>query len=92
MVKFAASGVVELRTWNRLELSVYPLYPWWPSVAKLGSTGPKVVALQRALRITADGSFGPATQAAVKEAQLRAKLTQTGVVASLTWKAIEKQM
>ena len=88
----AGSGVVELRTWNRLELSVYPLYPWWPSVAKLGSTGPKVVALQRALRITADGSFGAATQAAVKEAQARAKLTQTGVVASLTWKAIENQM
>ncbi|EAP97511.1 hypothetical protein JNB_18613 [Janibacter sp. HTCC2649] len=87
-----ASGVVNLKTWNRLELTVHPLIPYWATVAKSGSKGANVVALQRALRITADGNFGPATLAAVKAAQARAKLSQTGVVATLTWKAVEKQM
>ena len=34
---------------------------------------------------TADGRFGPGTLSAVKAAQARAKLSQTGVVATLTW-------
>ena len=50
------------------------------------------MALQKALRITADGSFGPITEAAVKAVQLNAKLTQTGVVGTLTWKAVEARM
>ena len=87
-----ATGVVSLKTWNRLELTVHPLIPYWSTVAKSGSTGANVVALQRALRISPDGNFGPGTLAAVKAAQARAKLSQTGVVATLTWKAIEKQM
>ena len=61
-------------------------------MAKRGSSGANVVALQKALRITADGSFGPGTETAVKAAQTRAKLATTGVVATLTWRAIEKQM
>lgn len=87
-----ATGVVNLATWNRLELTVHPLFPYWNTVAKRGSTGTNVKALQRALRITADGVYGPGTEAAVKAAQSRARLTQTGVVATLTWRAIEKQM
>ncbi|MFC7486651.1 peptidoglycan-binding domain-containing protein [Knoellia sp. CPCC 206453] len=87
-----ATGTVNLKTWNRLELTVHPLIPYWATVAKSGSKGANVVALQKALRITADGNFGPATLAAVKAAQARAKLSQTGVVATLTWRAIEKQM
>jgi peptidoglycan hydrolase-like protein with peptidoglycan-binding domain len=88
----APTGVVDLRTWNRLELTVHPLFPYWPTVAKYGTSGRNVAALQKALRITADGNFGPGTLAAVKAAQARAKLSQTGVVATLTWRAIEKQM
>ncbi|GGB84536.1 hypothetical protein N798_11200 [Knoellia flava TL1] len=87
-----ATGVVDLRTWNRLELTVHPLFPYWGTVLKQGSTGSVVRVLQKALRITVDGNFGPATLAAVKAAQARAKLSQTGVVATLTWRAIEKQM
>ena len=49
-------------------------------------------ALQKALRITADGSFGPKTEAAVKALQKSARLTQTGLVGTVTWKAVEARM
>ena len=87
-----ATGVVDAKTWTALELTVHPLLPYWGTVLKRGSTGATVVALQKALRITADGSFGPATEAAVKAVQLGAKLSQTGVVGTLTWKAVEARM
>ncbi|MFC7491579.1 MULTISPECIES: peptidoglycan-binding protein [unclassified Knoellia] len=91
-VGLPATGVTDAATWAKVELKVHPLLPFWNSVAKRGSKGAHVLAVQRALRIGADGSFGPATETAVKAAQTRAKLASTGVVATLTWKAIEKQM
>jgi peptidoglycan hydrolase-like protein with peptidoglycan-binding domain len=48
--------------------------------------------MQRALRVSADGAFGPKTAAAVKAVQRSAKLTQTGVVSGWTWVAIENRM
>ena len=87
-----ATGVVGVATWNAVERKVHPLLPYWGTVLKPGSTGAAVVALQKALRVTADGSFGPLTVAAVKAVQLNAKLTQTGVVGTLTWKAVEARM
>ncbi|KGN40898.1 peptidoglycan-binding domain-containing protein [Knoellia aerolata] len=90
--RIPVTGVVDLTTWNRLELTVHPLFAYWPTVAKRGVSGANVVALQKALRITADGVFGPGTETAVKAAQTRAKIATTGVVATLTWKAIELQM
>ena len=87
-----ATGVVSVATWNAVERKVHPLLPYWGTVLKPGSTGAAVVALQKALRVTADGSFGPLTVAAVKAVQLNAKLTQTGVVGTLTWKAVEARM
>ena len=92
LVGLSATGVVDRATWDKVELKVHPLLPYWNTVAKRGQTGANVEALQRALRITADGFFGPGTEAAVKAAQGRAKLASTGVVATLTWKAIEKQI
>ncbi|MFW5474963.1 peptidoglycan-binding domain-containing protein [Knoellia sp. CPCC 206450] len=86
------TGIVDRRTWDRIELKVHPLLPYWNAVAKRGSRGAHVVAVQKALRLTADGSFGPGTEAAVKAFQTRVKLATTGVVATLTWKALEKQM
>jgi len=50
------------------------------------------VVTQRALRVAADGDFGPKTAAAVKAIQRSAKLAQTGVVSGWTWVAIEKRM
>ncbi|KRE43718.1 peptidoglycan-binding domain-containing protein [Knoellia sp. Soil729] len=92
VVGLSATGVVDRATWDRVELKVHPLLPYWNKVLKRGSTGTVVKALQKALHLTADGSFGPGTEAAVKAAQSRAKLASTGVVATLTWKAIEKQI
>ncbi len=90
--KLSATGVVDRKTWDALELRVHPLHPYWGTVLKKGSSGTAVVALQKALRITADGAFGPQTEASVKAAQLTAKLTQTGVVGTVTWKAIEARL
>jgi peptidoglycan hydrolase-like protein with peptidoglycan-binding domain len=90
--KLAATGVVDAKTWNALELKVHPLLPHWGTVLRKGSKGTAVVALQKALRITADGSFGTKTEAAVKALQKAAKLTQTGVVGTVTWKAVEARM
>jgi peptidoglycan hydrolase-like protein with peptidoglycan-binding domain len=90
--RLSATGVVEARTWAALELKVHPLLPHWGTVLKRGSRGTAVVALQKALRITADGSFGPNTEAAVKALQKTARLTQTGVVGTVTWKAVEARM
>ena len=87
-----ATGVVDAKTWAALELAVHPLLPYWGKVLKRGSTGTPVVALQKALRIPADGRFGPATEAAVKALQQAAKLTRTGVVGTVTWKAVEARM
>ncbi|MGG5257993.1 peptidoglycan-binding domain-containing protein [Phycicoccus avicenniae] len=87
--KLPATGVVDRATWDAVERSAHPLLPYWGTVLKRGSRGAAVVALQKALRITADGSYGPATEAAVKAAQKAAHLAQTGVVATLTWKAVE---
>lgn len=38
-----------------------------PVILALGSTGEQVKALQRKLRVTADGTFGPATEKAVND-------------------------
>jgi len=47
---------------------------------KVGSTGQAVKDLQMALGITADGIFGPQTDAAVKAYQTKNKLTPDGIV------------
>ncbi|QIM21457.1 peptidoglycan-binding protein [Phycicoccus sp. HDW14] len=84
-----ATGVVDRATWDAVEKAVHPLLPYWNVVLRRGSHGPAVVALQKALRVTADGSYGASTETAVKAAQKASHLAQTGVVATLTWKAVE---
>ncbi|XVX19314.1 peptidoglycan-binding domain-containing protein [Actinomycetota bacterium] len=85
------TGVTDSATWKALEARDYPLRAHYGVVVKRASTGAAVTALQRALRIGADGEFGSQTETAVKAAQAKARLAQTGVVATLTWQAIEKQ-
>jgi peptidoglycan hydrolase-like protein with peptidoglycan-binding domain len=87
-----ATGVADARVWKALEARDYPLLAYRSTVLKRGSTGGAVVVLQKALRITADGQFGPQTEAAVKALQGRAKIARTGVVASVTWQALEAQL
>jgi len=90
--KLKVTGVTDAKVWKALETRDYPLLAYRGTVLKKGSSGPAVVALQKALRIGADGFFGPQTEAAVKALQGRAKIARTGVVASLTWQALEAEM
>ncbi len=87
-----ATGVTDAKVWKALEARDYPLLAYRSTVLKKGSSGTAVVALQKALRIGADGLFGPQTETAVKALQGRAKIARTGVVASLTWQALEAEM
>jgi len=59
------------------------------STLRLGSKGADVVTLQTKLGgLTADGSFGNLTLAAVKAFQTNKGLTADGVVGSMTWAAL----
>lgn len=58
------------------------------SVLVLGSQGAAVAELQRALGITADGIFGPATLRAVRSFQRRAGLAVDGIAGPLTLGAL----
>jgi peptidoglycan hydrolase-like protein with peptidoglycan-binding domain len=53
-----------------------------------GSSGDPVSRLQSALHLSADGNFGPATEAAVKRLQARHGLTVDGVVGPATWSVL----
>lgn len=50
--------------------------------------GGSVVALQQALGVSADGTFGPRTEAAVRALQARHGLAVDGVVGPATWRAL----
>jgi peptidoglycan hydrolase-like protein with peptidoglycan-binding domain len=50
--------------------------------------GDAVERLQKALKITPDGEFGPETEAAVKRLQSRHGLTSDGVVGPATWSVL----
>lgn len=54
-------------------------------VLRRGSTGNEVKLLQQLLGITADGSFGPQTEAVVKEYQKKNGLVADGIVGHQTW-------
>ncbi|KQU69396.1 hypothetical protein ASD62_16270 [Phycicoccus sp. Root563] len=86
------TGVTDSKVWKALEARDYPLRGYYSTVVKKGSKGAAVVALQKALHVGADGDFGPQTEAAVKALQGRAKLARTGVVATVTWKAVEAEL
>ena len=53
-----------------------------------GSKGDEVITLQRALKITADGDFGPMTEKAVKDFQKSKGLDADGIVGAKTWAAL----
>ena len=55
---------------------------------RLGSHGDAVAEIQRQLGVTADGLFGPVTDAAVRAFQARNGLDVDGVVGPVTWTAL----
>ena len=54
----------------------------------LGAHGPAVVALQQAVKATADGDFGPLTAKAVARWQRVHKLKPTGAIDAATWRSL----
>lgn len=59
------------------------------TLIKVGSKGTAVKNVQTALGLKADGTFGPNTQKAVKEFQLKSGLKPTGAVDETTFKALK---
>ena len=68
---------------------VAPLAPKYPGKPlRVGSEGPAVVSVQKALKITADGKFGRVTDQHVRTFQKARGLIVDGVVGPTTWKAL----
>jgi hypothetical protein len=86
------TGVTVRVVWDRLERRDYPLIAYRRLILRQGSRGTAVVAVQRALRVGADGSYGPITAAAVRAVQRTARYPQTGVVSGWTWVVIENRI
>ena len=84
------TGVVTPEVWEVLESREFPFAAHRTTVLRLGDTGPQVSAVQRVLGVRVTGVFDERTRAAVKEAQARAGLASTGVVASRTWSLFDR--
>lgn len=68
-----------------------PKYESWSdlfSSIKKGETGWRVYALQKGLRVTPDGAFGPVTENAVQSFQSSHKLVSDGIVGPATQAAL----
>jgi murein DD-endopeptidase MepM/ murein hydrolase activator NlpD len=55
---------------------------------QLGSQGPLVAEVQTKLGVTADGMYGPQTDAAVRDFQTRSGLVVDGIVGPITWSGL----
>ena len=86
----AQTGVVTPEVWDLIEEREFPFVGERTTVLRTGDTGPSVVAIQRLLGVRATGVFDVATRDAVKQAQSRAGLASTGVVASRTWSLFDR--
>ena len=92
-VGLAVDGIAGPLTVGKMDAKLAPAAAARP-VVKRGSKGAHVVALQKQLaanyplyarNLKADGDFGPATEAAVREFQRRAGLAVDGIVGTQTW-------
>lgn len=58
-------------------------------VLRQGSKGAAVVALQRALKVTPDGGFGPRTRSALMTFQRLQRISPNGMADRLVWDRLE---
>src|SRR5690606_16069721 len=97
--ELTADGVVNANVWNALMGKAYtktapaatahPLEQYASTTLRRGSKGAAVSALQKALGgLVVDGSFGPATEAKVKEYHKSQELTGDRVVTTNVWNAL----
>ncbi len=84
------TGVVTPEVWDALEAKEFPFVGQRSTVLRVGDTGPQVAAVQRVLGVRITGVFDERTREAVKQAQARAGLASTGVVASRTWSLFDR--
>jgi peptidoglycan hydrolase-like protein with peptidoglycan-binding domain len=71
--------------------SVTRYTPYKAVVLQTGSKGSAVVVLQRGLKVTADGAFGPMTRAALVAFQKQQKVLANGVANRVVWDRLEKR-
>jgi peptidoglycan hydrolase-like protein with peptidoglycan-binding domain len=64
------------------------LVTWSGAYAHWGATGPVVTAVQRALHVSATGTYAGTTRAAVKSFQAHHALPETGAMNQTTWRAL----
>ncbi|GHV16512.1 spore cortex-lytic protein [Clostridia bacterium] len=98
----SVDGIIGQDTWNKI-VQVYngggTAAPAYPGLLESGNSGASVLQLQNRLNalrsrypsipyLTPDGSFGPATKAAVEAFQRAAGLTVDGRVGPATWAAL----
>jgi peptidoglycan hydrolase-like protein with peptidoglycan-binding domain len=62
--------------------------PWSGARAVYGDRGPVVVAIQKVVKVSADGSFGSLTRTALRKWQTAHHLAATGTANQVTWHAI----
>jgi len=61
------------------------------TILRQGSRGPVVVALQRAIKVTPDGAFGPKTRSALVTFQKLQHISPNGIADRLVWDRLEKR-
>jgi hypothetical protein len=83
---YSARAVGLLDRWRARLRDAAPARP----VLRVGDRGDGVRVLQRALVLTADGVFGPATDSAVRGFQRGHGLVADGVVGGATWRLIDR--
>jgi len=86
MVAFRAA-VERVMTGKAVPAMPAPVDPAF-SMLRKGDMGPSVKKLQQLLGITADGNFGPMTEAKVKSFQKSKGLVADGLVGQKTWAAL----
>jgi peptidoglycan hydrolase-like protein with peptidoglycan-binding domain len=84
------TGVVTPDLWDVLERRDFPFIGERATVLRPGDNGPAVTRVQRILGVPTTGWFDAATRDAVKQAQARAGLASTGIIASRTWSLLDQ--